>query len=181
MQEIRRNILWFEWLYQVSNFGRIKSLFYRKKRKESLLKIQKDKDWYNIIWIYKDWKHYTFRICRIKAQAFIINKKNLPQINHRDWNRSNDGYNMDWKDNLERLSYSDNQKHSYRELWRRIMIGKENPFSKITNQYDLEWNFIKSWWSIMDIQRSLQIANQSISKCCLWKRKSCWGFIRKHI
>jgi len=51
---------------------------------------------------------------RIVALSFIKNPKNLPHVNHKDGNRSNNN-----KSNLEWSTISDNNKHAYRVLGRQ--------------------------------------------------------------
>lgn len=57
-------------------------------------------------------KHYQAH--RIVAELYLPNKNKLPQVNHKDGNRSNNTYN-----NLEWSSISDNIKHSYSKLRKR--------------------------------------------------------------
>lgn len=90
--------------YQVSSFGRVKSLYYKKER---ILKQFKNKNWpyyYVTFGLYKD----TFRVHRLVAKSFIPNPDNLPQVNHKDGN----GLNND-VENLEWISASGNMLHSY--------------------------------------------------------------------
>jgi hypothetical protein len=47
---------------------------------------------------------------------------------------------------------------------------------KIVLQFDLKGNFIKEWISINEASRKLNIDGSSISKCCLNKRISAYGF-----
>jgi len=65
------------------------------------------------------WIRKNYYAHRIKAIAFIPNPENKPRVNHRDWNRSNNGYHIDWNDNLERSTASENHIHAYKILWRK--------------------------------------------------------------
>lgn len=63
-----------------------------------------------------------FRIHRLVAMSFINNKNNHKCVNHLDGNKKNNCV-----ENLEWCSFSDNQKHSYRVLGRKVnktMLGK---------------------------------------------------------
>lgn len=54
--------------------------------------------------------------------------------------------------------------------------GKLNLRSKKVNQYDINGNFIKTWYSMADVQRELDIGTGCISMCCQGKRNMAYGF-----
>lgn len=56
---------------------------------------------------------------------------------------------------------------------------KENRLIKVS-QYSMDYKFIKEWNSATEAAKELGIANQSISSCCLGKRKSAGGFKWKY-
>ena len=80
-KEIWKDILGYEGLYQVSNFGRVKSTKFGKER---ILKLTKDKDGYLIVNLYKNNKSKTLKVHRLVAEVFLPNPYNLPQVNHKD-------------------------------------------------------------------------------------------------
>lgn len=178
-----KDIKWFEWLYQVSNLGNVRSFHNNRfwiKDKSTILKpiIKK----YCNIWLYNKNKIKYCLIHRLVAQAFIPNPKNKAQVNHKDWNKHNNClYNLEW------VTASENIIHSYKilkripskaSLWK---FWKDNYLSKKVNQYDLDWNFIKTWDCMQEIQRELWISQWWISSCCNMKynRKTAWWFIWK--
>lgn len=61
-----------------------------------------------------------------------------------------------------------------------MKILKIASFKQKVNQYDLEWNFIKTWDCIKDIKRQLKLHIWHISSCCKWKCKTFWWFIWKY-
>ena len=71
-------------LYQVSNFGRIKSLNYRHTGKEGILKGKKNSWGYLQVILWKDGSRKSYYVHRLVAQAFLPNPDNLPIINHKD-------------------------------------------------------------------------------------------------
>lgn len=84
--EIWRDIKDYEGLYQVSNLGRVKSLKYGK---EKILKGYKYRGGYLRVDLYKERKVKHFPIHRLVASAFINNPNNLPQVNHKDEDKTN--------------------------------------------------------------------------------------------
>lgn len=63
---------------------------------------------------------------RLVAKAFIDNPKNLPTVNHKDGNKTNNTV-----DNLEWMSFSDNVKHSH-ATGLQDCVGEGNPSAKLT-------------------------------------------------
>ena len=185
MQEIWKDIEGYEGLYQVSNLGRIKSLqritvgkkYGIHKLKEKILKEGKCGK-YNIVILRKNGKNKTLYVHRLVAKTFINNSNNYPEINHKDGNTMNNN-----KENLEWCNRSYNIKHSYTVLKRKKSIQGLNEYvenhKRKVNQYDLNDNFIKTWGSISDAEKFLNITSiGKICECCQHKngRKSAFGY-----
>lgn len=62
---------------------------------------------YEEVGLSKNKKRKTFLVHRLVASAFILNPKNLPEINHKDGNKQNNLYT-----NLEWVTSSENQIHA---------------------------------------------------------------------
>ena len=173
-----KNIEWYEGIYQVSNKGRVKSL---KSWKEIVLKPNLSNKWYLYINLCKNSGYKTYQIHRLVAETLIENSENKPQVNHINWIRDDNRL-----ENLEWCTRSENILHSYRILWNKcgfqvINLNKWkywilHPRAKKVNQYDLQWNFIKTWDCIRDIKRQLFFDNSSIIRSCKWKQKTAWWF-----
>lgn len=87
----------YEGLYQVSNFGEVRSLFYRGKENVRVLKPAANKKGYLHVVLSKDGKTYTAQVHRLVAIAFIPNPNKLPVVNHIDWNKQNNRVdNLEW-------------------------------------------------------------------------------------
>ncbi len=54
--------------------------------------------------------------------------------------------------------------------------GKDNPFSKIVYQYDLNNNFIKKWDCIEDAGKHIKRCSSNITACCKGRQKTCGGY-----
>lgn len=169
----------YENLYQVSNYGRVKSLNYNKTNQEQIRKQSTNKG-YQIIGLCKDGKRKTFQVHRLVANAFIPNSNNLPQVNHKDENPLNNHVdNLEWCDCKYNINYGTrNEKASKIKSGK---LGKDCPNSKQVIQLSLNNQFIRNWDSSMDIQRELGYNQGNISACCRNKRKSANGFIWRYV
>lgn len=97
MIEIWKDITGYEGLYQVSNLGRVKSTQYFHGTNERILKPISTHNGYFRVHLRKDGKLKTFKIHRLVAEAFIPNPDNLPQINHKDEDKTNNRVdNLEW-------------------------------------------------------------------------------------
>ena len=180
--EIWKDVGGYEWLYEVSNLWRVKSLNYMRTWTSRLL-AQATNHWYSVVWFYKENKQKNFRVHRLVAIAFKHNPLNKLEVNHLDWNKLN---NNDW--NLEWSTPSENTQHAH-DTWLAVscfkknnpakwMFWKKHHSSKIVYQYSKEWEFIKKWFSLADIKRDTRILN--VSACCRWKIKTAWWFKWKY-
>jgi len=177
-EEIWKDITWYEWLYQVSNFGKILS----KKRKNTkwwILRPWSNPRGYEIASISKNGVARYYTVHRLVALAFIPNPEWKDQINHKDGNKKNNRV-----DNLEWCTLSENLKHRYRVLgckvsktwtWRFWAL---HPNSKPVEKYSLEWEFIREFAWISEARRETWVF--SIQEACSWRYKQAWWFIWKY-
>jgi len=165
--EIWKDIKGYESLYQISNYGRLKSLI--KKEKIIIIKLIHDKKNYLNYTLHKNGRTKSEKIHRLVAEAFIPNSENKPQINHINGIKTDNRVcNLEWCTN------SENQIHAYKN-------GLEKPrFKRKVKQYDLNGNYINSYEYILDAKKVLNIDNSSISAVCRGKRKTAGGYIWKY-
>lgn len=172
MQEIWKNISGYK-NYQVSNFGRIKSLNYNKTKYTKILKPDIRRDYLSVT-LYKNGVRNRFQVHRLVAIIFLPNINNLPCVNHIDGNKQNNRI-----DNLEWCTYKENINHSIKINLRNFNMDK-NPNAKKINQYDMQGKFIRQWNCMKEITNELKIARQEIYKCCIGTLKSTKGYIWKY-
>ena len=124
LKEKWKDIENFNGFYQISNYGRVKSLYmwnghiYKKRSKPKILKCSKQDTIYTNT-IYSRYKvslsfckkKKQYMVHRLVAEAFIPNPNNLPIINHIDGNALNNKIN-----NLEWCTIEENIQHSYKYL-----------------------------------------------------------------
>lgn len=175
LNEEFRDINGYEGLYQVSNYGRVKSLqkynAISKKyyNREKILKNLPHKGGYLKVGLNKDGKKKCHLIQQIVGKTFIPNPNNLLEINHKDTNKYN---NMFF--NLEWCTRSENMKHAFEngkcnsQLSHLKKVIQNN--KKAILQYTLNNEFIKKWDSSAQIEKELGYLHGNISKCCLNKK-----------
>lgn len=110
-EEIWKPISGYEGKYMISNFGRVKSLNYRRTGKEKIMTPGKLRKNYLGVSLTINGKSKTFKVHRLVAEAFIPNTKNLPLVNHKDENTMNNcADNLEWCDNTYNVRYSQAKK-----------------------------------------------------------------------
>ena len=178
MEEIWKTIEGFEGLYEVSNLGRVRSLDRVRKAgygstanvKGKILTPQYLKGTkYSVVTLCRNeaGKHYL--IHRLVATAFIDNPYNLPEVNHKDENPSNNNVsNLEWCDRKYNNNYGTARDRASRTR------------GKVVVQYDIEGNEISRYWSAREAARQIGKSQAAISRCCLGEYKSAYGYIWKY-
>lgn len=170
--EIWKPIVGFENLYEISNYGRVKSLPKKRGRfiqKGKILKLKIKKTGYQYIDLHKNGINKTFSVHRLVALTFIPNPENLPCVNHKDETRINN-----YVENLEWCTHKYNT--NYGTCHKKTEIKRK----KAVLQFDKNNNFIKEWDSAKDVENNLNIASSSICHVCKCKLKTAGGFIWKY-
>lgn len=166
--EIWKDIEGYEGLYQVSNLGRVKSLARTCKSKgngirdvtERIRKTTINNCGYVMVSLHKDKKIKNCAMHRLVANAFIDNPNNLPQINHKDGDKTNNQ-----SDNLEWITSSDNNKHKFNELGYRPHNCK-----KIRRSDGLEFD------SAAEAARYMNGYAGHLSQVCNGSRNKAYGY-----
>lgn len=155
--EIWNPLVSYEGLYEVSNFGRVKSL----KRQVGtimfpsvLLVILDGSHGYSHVSLSKEGCRKRVMVHRLVAMAFIPNPENKPHVNHLDSNRKNNHVdNLEWcnqKENMQHALKHGNFSHEHRQ--------------KKISQYDLNGNFIRDYDSIKEATLKYNLTRGQINR-----------------
>ncbi len=184
MQNLRKeewkDIPWYEWLYKISDLWNVKSLNYNSTGKEKVLK-PLNINGYSRVVLVKNKVKSNYKIHRLVAQAFLnLDIKNTKilvchksEILNQNWLLNNELQNIFlW---------------SAKENTKDMIVKKRNPTTRVkwknhiqsimVNQYNINWEFIKTWGCIREIERELWIYSANVWKCCNWIRKKTWWFV----
>ena len=170
MQEIWKDIEGFDGKYQISNMGNLRSFTFVKKGE--LIKPATDKRGYKIVMLSRGTrdKTYTTRIHRLVAKHFIPNPLNLPQVNHKDENKTNNRV-----DNLEWCTHLYNQNYGTKNQ----RIGEKNKISNGKPVYCIELDRV--FCSAAEAARFVGRNPTNVSVVCRGKEKSCAGYHWKYV
>ena len=173
-----KDVLGYEGVYQVSNYGRVKRIGDYSNQvthweSEKILKPCAKDNGYLIVGLSLHNRIKNKYVHRLVAEAFIPNTENKDTVNHIDLDRTNNNVS-----NLEWASYKENNAHAIKKMYERGDNKRNGKKSKAVLQYDLKGNFIKEFPSIREVYRETGI--YSIEKVCKGQRKTAGGFIWKY-
>lgn len=180
--EIWKDIEGYVGLYQVSNFGRVRSLNYRGTGRTGLLSPVEDKDGYLRVGLYKNGKFKRFRVHRLVAQAFIPNLFDYREVNHKDEDKTNnfcgtpendfnDG-NLEWCDS----KYNSNYGTRNERMVEKLTNGK---LSKQVLQLTKTGELVREWPSTSEVGRN-EFNKSHIAACCRGERQYHKGFLWRY-
>ncbi len=195
MIEIWKDIKNYEGLYQISNFGRVKSLNRKVKHringfitiKEIIRKpvfIGRKCKKYLAVNLHKDGKRKMYKIHQLVMNTFKPNPnpKIFTEIDHiRNGNVLCNSVN-----DLEWVTRSENQKRAFtRDGYKGSMygkLGKDCPTSKAVLKIDKNTKeILAEYGSMGEAERKTKIPVSNICNCCQRKKyKTAGGFIWKY-
>lgn len=153
-KEIWSDIANYEGLYQVSNFGRVKS-FQRKMPR--IIKPSLDSGGYIKVILCKDGTSKNHNIHVLVARAFVENLDNKPQVNHLNGDKLDNRSN-----NLEWVTDSENKYHSYRTGLRKEPKGENHHQAKLTNA---EADYCRKVYKFRDKEFSMTALAKKFGVC----------------
>lgn len=173
---IWKDIKGYEDFYEVNNLGEVRSKIRKGNRPFGVgfyggvvLKPVKRGNYLNVS-LSKHNKAKNFSIHRLVAQAFIDNPHNLPLVNHKDENPTNNcASNLEWCDARYNTTYGT-------AVERRAKSHSESEKCKHVLQFTLSGAFIREWVSASEAARQLNASAGTIWMCCMGRRKQTKGY-----
>ena len=177
MKELWKPIINFE-NYLVSNKGRVKN-----KNSHKILKLKINKYGYETVCLFKNGFRKYPQVHRLVAIAYLKEKDiSKNQVNHIDGNKLNNNL-----ENLEWVTGSENQKHSYQNGLQKKKFGGENQYAKSIYQIDDDNNILKKWNSIIEASLFYKPSKTKLNTAIgnIWKslngiQKTAYGFIWRY-
>lgn len=209
---VKRPVPGYEGYYEVDNLGRVFSVdriihvndngrIYDKPVHGVVLKQTNHSRGYKTVPLTKNGKTKQEYVHRIVASAFIPNPDNLPAVNHKDEDKTNNFVeNLEWctvaynnnyggktKKQAEKIrGVSHNEAHrekissslkQYYKTHISASIGRASEKRKPIFQFDLDGNFIREYSSVHEASSGIISRRRNITAVCNGKRKSAYGYI----
>lgn len=173
-KEIWKSIKGYEGLYEVSSYGRVRGLDRFVTRSDGrkylckgrILKPKKDRYGYIQLALYNSKRRASYSVHRIVAKAFIPNPDNLPQVNHKDENPSNNhAENLEWCTQVYNNCYGTGIQRRMKKTSKSVLqIDKE------TGQVIAEYPSAK------EAERQKGFDDSNIGYCCKGIRMTAGGY-----
>lgn len=162
----------FDWI-QVSTMGRVRTLDRVVTRgngklfiKGKILKQRRDNNGYMDVAFNVNGKVVNRYVHRLVAQTFIPNPDNLPQVNHKDCNRTNNHLNnLEWCTNQYNIDYREKYGTPVKE-------AQGYPVYTI----NIETQEVSKFHSQSEASRALGVFHSNINKVVKGQRKQAGGY-----
>lgn len=176
MKEIWKAVSGFEGFYEVSNKGNVRSLDRTVTRKDGVVVSFKGKrllprlnqDGYLQIQISKGDKIKTIRVHRLVADTFLPNPSSMPEVNHKDEDKTNNAVtNLEWCSHKYNSRYGTRGERIARKHGKSLSAyvpGEDMPAFKFE--------------SMVEAAKHFKVSSETVRQALLYGWK-CRGYILK--
>lgn len=181
--EVWKDVIGYEGLYMVSNFGRVKSLSFNKTTGNvKLRKINIQNSGYFYLGLHKGGTAKNFLVHRLVAIAFLKNPNKYQFVNHKNGIKTDNRIA-----NLEWCTKSYNLVHAFKNGLKKITeahlvrLRKFNTETKSipVSQYTLDGKFIAKYKSGVEAAQITGINYFALMSCVNGYNKTSGGFLWK--
>ena len=168
MEEEWRDVVGYEGLYEVSCLGNVRSWLTTRGKRDCPVVLRPYKTHNGYLCVkFNDKRHKYIHV--LVCKAFHDNPMNLPEVNHKDEDKTNNR-----ADNLEWCT------HKYNNNYGTARKRAIETISISINQFSGDGAFIKRWKSATEAGRQLSIWQGAITKCAKGKKRTYKGFIWRY-
>lgn len=181
MEEFWRPVPGYEALYEVSNLGRVRSLFRYKK----ILKPSPITNGYLTVELWKNKQRKRIGIHRLVAMCFCENPDDKPFVNHLDETKTNNrADNLEWVTHVENCNYGTAIKRRTAHTDysnRRAHPNQIKANSKPIKQYTKNGIFIKKWNSAAECCKENGWTQSNVRRATRGEHKTAYGYIFREV
>ena len=193
-KEIWKPIKGYEGYYEISNYGRVKSVEryvqqgnYMRHVKESFKGISADKYGYPRVTLCKNRVSRSHLLHVLLAKAFIPNPECKPQVDHVNTNKGDYSLsNLRWVTPKENSNNPNTLEHCRKNTYIKETAIKANRTKKergtssapkTVYQFSLDGEYITSYDSASEAERNTKVHDSVIRNACDGKAYSAGGFL----
>jgi len=178
MEEIWKTISGIDKNFEVSNFGRLRNLKKIDNNNKGIIEYKSFIQYKLASVKLESGLHKSMLIHRLVAIAFIPNPDNKRNVNHKNGIKTDNRV-----DNLEWVTYSENEIHSYRVLGKAPILnglGKIPGNARRVGQF-INGKMINTYPTATHASRAVNRSDMKVAVVCRGEQKSCAGFQWKYI
>ena len=179
MNEIWKDIEGYEGKYQVSSFGRVRSLDRMVPTVHNATRMVKGKTltpWtdrygYHHVNLWRDCKMKSQQVHRLVAAAFIKNPDGLPEVNHKNEDKTDNRVeNLEWCNTDYNINYGNRTKKVSATRISQAILGKG------VEQLTISGEHVRTYDSIREASRATGADKAVIVRCCKGKTQTAGGY-----
>lgn len=166
-----KDVVGYEGVYYVSDYGRVKGMPNRLCKQVHILKTCFTHNGYCTISLKENNNSMPKRVHRLVCIAFLANPNNYPQINHKDENKLNNTLdNLEWCTSKYNCNYGTRNERTTKYLIEKGATRKVNKYTK-------DGKFISSFQTLAEAALDCgSLSAGTIWACCTYRTYSFHGY-----